>query len=137
MRVRYFILILLVTTLLSLVYTWQQVEIIRLAYRENLNNKVYKELLDKNHSLRYNLVSLKSSLSLGDKLLSADTFEIPASNQVRIVSWPKDAVVVKAQDVLMKDGIFLSILKRKEIWPVSIIKSYIDKQAQAQDSLNK
>lgn len=137
MRVRYFILILGVTTLLSLVYTWQQVEIIRLAYQESLNNKVYQELLAKNHSLRYNLLGLESSLNLAGKLLSSDTFEIPTSKQVRIVSWPKDMAVVKAEDVLMKDGIFLSMLKRKEIWPLSIIKSYINEQAQAQDSLNR
>lgn len=135
MRLKYFVLTLSVTVLLSLAFTWQQVEIIKLAYQENRKTKNYKDLLDKNYSLNYALTSLKSSHNLGGKLFSGDTeFEIPKSSQMRVMVVPREeGNVIKTRDVFIKDGVILSMFKIKEAWPVSVLRAYIDRQAQAQD----
>jgi len=138
LRLRFFIIIVAGITLLSLAYTWQETEIIKLAYQENQKTRDYKELLDKNRALRYNLVSLKSSSNLGAKLFNDNTeFEIPRSTQMFVVPLPKKENVNNSQGALIKDGIILGMFKIKEAWPVSLVKSYLDKQAQAQDLLNK
>ncbi len=120
---------------MALAYTWQETEIIRLAYLENQKNKAVRELLDINHSLRYNLISLKSSSNLGKKLLGESAkFEMPKPAQIELLSLPKEAPrTIGAQEVFIKNGIILSVFKVKESWPVSFLKSYIDKQAQAED----
>jgi len=135
MRLRYFILTLTIVTLFSLAYTWQQIEIIKLAYQENHKNKIYKELLDINHSLRYNLISLKSSSHLGGRLLVDDKkFEIPRKTQVKVLALPKEKVdALSPREVFIRKGIFLSVFKAKDSWPIMLAQSYIGKQAEAQD----
>ena len=90
MRLRYFIPGLSVVTVLSLFYVGQQTEVIKLAYQANKINKLHKELLDRNHYLRYNLISLKSSYHLGGTLLSENTnFEMPKQSQMVSLALPK------------------------------------------------
>lgn len=118
--------------MLGLSYTWQQIEIFKLAYQENSRNKAYKELLDRNHYLRYNLTNLKSSSYLGNKLLGDNTnFEIPRRSQMLTLALPKENV--------SGSNIFNQPLRTVagDAWPISIIKSYINKQAQAQDLNNQ
>ncbi|MEK6564693.1 MAG: hypothetical protein AABZ65_06670 [Candidatus Omnitrophota bacterium] len=179
MRLRYFISGLITVVVLSLFYVGQQTEVIKLAYQANKINKLRKELLDRNHHLRYNLISLKSSYHLGGKLLSENTnFEIPKQSQMvslalpkgeqsrkrDIRNYPSDSVsnsdrlkaysgkkeafgfkIIPSPDSGkninnpkflegIKDGMLLSALKIKEVWPISAVKSYyVDKEAQAQD----
>ena len=91
MRLRYFIPGLTVVTVLSLFYVGQQTEVIKLAYQANKINKLHKELLDRNHYLRYNLISLKSAYHLGGKLLSENTnFEMPKQSQMVSLAWSKE-----------------------------------------------
>lgn len=148
MRLRYFIIILFIVTLLSLIYTWQQVNIIKLAYQENNKAAIYKELLDSNHYLRYNLIKLKSSYNLGNKLLDDKTdFEIPKHSQMLTLVLPKQNMPadkniftqpLPVNSRFLKSGIiFLSAFKIEDSLPLSIIKSYINKQAQAEDVIKK
>lgn len=91
MRLRYFIPGLTVITVLSLFYVGQQTEVIKLAYQANKINKLHKELLDRNHYLRYNLLSLKSSYNLGGKLFSENSkFELPKQSQMISVASSKE-----------------------------------------------
>ncbi len=137
MRLRYFVLILSIITALCLIYAWQQVKIIQLAYQGSEKNKMHKELLDINHSLRYNLCSLKSSSYLGSKLLTENSnFEIPDRAQMMVLNLPQEKGAFNTQHSLVKGRILLGVSKLKESWPLSLIKSYIDRQAQAQDLLN-
>lgn len=135
MRLRYFVITLSIITILALAYTWQETEIIRLAYLENQKNKALRELLDINYSLRYNLISLKSSSNLGKKLLGESAkFEMPKPAQIEVLPLPKETPrTIGAQEVFIKNGVILSVFKVKESWPVSFLKSYIDRQAQADD----
>ena len=149
MRLKYFIICLMALTTLSLVYTWQQSEIIKLAYLENNKNKACKELLDRNQYLRYNLISQKSALNLGNKLLDgAANFEIPQPSQVITLPLAIDNAQGGLQDGFrstQKAGIKLkrqetfvvSIAKLQNALPLLIVKSFINKQAQAQDFNNR
>lgn len=140
MRLKYFCFCLLIGTAFSLGYTWQQVEIIKLAYQGGRANKAYKELLDKNHYLRYNLLNLKSASYLGNKLLDENTlYEIPAPSQVLSLALPKDTAgnhpyaFAELSPAHAKDTLFLSALKIQDAWPLSLVSVYLNKQAQAQD----
>lgn len=145
MRLRYFILCLMTLTCISLVYTWQQTEIIKLAYLENNKNKVCKELLDRNQYLRYNLSIQKSALSLGNKFLDgAANFELPQPSQMMTLLLPIDNPQGYLQEGFrpgQKAGIklkrqetfIMSIAKLQNALPLLMVKSFINKQAQAQD----
>ena len=145
MKLKYFIICLMALTILSLVYAWQQTEIIKLAYLENNKDKVCKELLDRNQYLRYNLLSQQSALNLGNKFLDgADNFEIPQQSQMLSLPLPIDRPQGYLQDGFrptQKAGIKLkrqetflvSIAKLQNALPLLIVKSFINKQAQAQD----
>lgn len=148
MRLKYFIIILFTVTLLSLFYAWQQVSIIKLAYEENNKAAVYKEFLDRNRNLRYNLIKLKSSYHLGNKLLDDNTdFEIPKRSQTLTLASPKQNAtadkgiftqVLPIDNRFLKSGtIFLSAFRIEDSLPVSIIRSYINKQAQAEEVIKK
>lgn len=144
MRLKYFIIISFSITLLSLIYTWQQVNIIKLAYRENSRSLVYNELLDKNRYLRYNLIKLKSSHHLGNKLLDDKSdFEIPKRSQMLTLVLPKekaktDKNILAMDNRFFKSGtIFLSAFKIENSLPLTVIRSYIDRHAQAEDVIKK
>lgn len=139
MRLKYFILILTIITSLSLAYVWQETEIIKLAYQSEARSRSRKELLDRNRHLRYNLISLKSCAYLGNKLLNDNSnYEIPKRSQMMTLTLPKDAepgrerALSRPQGIIPR-GMILSALKIDEAWPVSVIKSYFDNHAQAQD----
>lgn len=143
MRLKYFLITLFLVTACSLIYVWEQVEIIKLAYRQDAVNKSYKELLDRNHYLRYNLISLKSSSYLGSKLLDDNSnFEIPRQSQMFTLTLPKEkglnrpGTLSEPGGIAPREGIILSAFKIQQSWPISVLKSYIDNQARAQD-LNK
>lgn len=144
MRLKYFFIFLSIGTLLSLLYTWQQIEIIKLAYQENSKNNAYKEMLDRNHYLRYNLSGLKSVLSLGNKLLDGTTnFELPKTRQMLTLVLPNQdtplETIVQPKNLksflpgFSKGRFAISISKLQNVLPLSIVKSLINKQAQAQD----
>lgn len=150
MRLKYFALNLAAVTGLCLCYCWQQIEIIQLAYQQNGKNKTYKELLDRNHYLRYNLANLKSSSSLGKKLLADNTvFEIPKSSQVRVLRLSKlEASFTGRRQQGQSENRKLSFLsfagagkgivngafsKLQDSWPIESIDAYISRHAQAQD----
>lgn len=147
MRLKYFMTMLFVVTFLSVSYVWQQAAVIRLAYEENKYNNVYKELLDRNKHLRYNLISLKSSSYLADKLLSEDAgFEIPKQSQILTLGLSKDKNIPSAAETeksqaktafFARNGFMRAILKLQESWPIALARSYIDKQAQAQELINR
>ncbi len=132
---------------MGIAYTWQQTEIIKLAYQGNYCHKTYKEVLDRNHYLRYNLLNLKSSSYLGAKLLDENTsYEIPKVSQVLSLVYPKSAAqsnksvlgkVVQGTKGTSEKGFFLSSLNMQDVWPISLVTAYMNRQAQAQDIGNQ
>ncbi|MFH0732211.1 MAG: hypothetical protein V2A72_04750 [Candidatus Omnitrophota bacterium] len=65
---RRFLSIVIILTLLSLGYVCQQVKLFEYSYRIGDNNKRLCLLIDRNEALRYNVASLESPVSLGQKL---------------------------------------------------------------------
>lgn len=129
MKLKYFLLMLCAATVLSLFVVRQETEVIKLAYQENQNNRLYKELLDSNRYLRYNLISLKSSPSLADKLLNETSgYELPKQSQVMSLVLPQEN-----NPAVLKEAKAGFIDRLQESWPIVLAKSYINKQAQAQD----
>ena len=134
-------------TIAGIAYTWQQTEIIKLAYQGSYSNKMYKEVLDKNHYLRYNLLNLKSSSYLGAKLLDENTaYEIPKQSQVLSLALPRpvrqsnrDTLGEAGQAVRSPSGkgFLLSSFTIQNVWPISLVTAYMDKHAQAQDIGNQ
>lgn len=147
MKLKHFSIALCFGIFLCLSYTWQQVEIIKLAYQGSRASTLYKEVLDSNHYLRYNLSILKSSAYLGNKLLNEGTsFEVPKESHVLSLIAPKEESAgisyarrktpgVKGS--VGKHNAFLSFSGMQDVWPVSFLKSMVNNQAQAQDITNK
>ena len=96
MRLNKFLSLIISVTLFSVLYVYQQSEIVRLAYAEQKQNSVFQELLDKNSILRYNIEKNCSLVNIGSTLSSRADFQMPDKYQlVRFV--PTKTGVVLAQ----------------------------------------
>lgn len=125
MKLKYFLLILCAATVFCVFFVRQETEVLKLAYKENQDNRLYKELLDSNRYLRYNLISLKSSPYLADKLLNeASGYELPKQSQVVNLVLPQENNPTGFKEA--KAGL---IFKLQESWPIVLVKSYVNKQA--------
>lgn len=73
-------------TLFSLLYVYQQTEILRFAYTQQKQNVVFQELLDKNSILRYNIEKNLSLVNIGTSVSNRSDFQMPDKYQlVRLV----------------------------------------------------
>ena len=77
MRLTRFFIILMSVTLLSLLYVWQQTEIVRLAYEGQKHYVCFQDLLDENSSLRYNLTKNTSVTNMAGLISSGSDFKMP------------------------------------------------------------
>jgi hypothetical protein len=68
-------------TLVSLLYVFQQTEIIRLAYLEQKQQAVFQGLLDRNTALQYSIKKSASLVRIGNKISQDRNFEMPNSYQ--------------------------------------------------------
>src|SRR3989338_1610556 len=119
-KLKYFLLILCSATVLSLFFVRKKKELIKLAYKENQNSRLYKELLDSNRYLRYNLISLKSSPYLADRLLNeASGYELPKQSQVLNLILPQEN-----NPAVLKEAKANWAFKLQESWPIVLVKSY-------------
>ncbi|HAH21106.1 MAG: hypothetical protein A2Y00_00420 [Omnitrophica WOR_2 bacterium GWF2_43_52] len=147
MKLKHFSIGLCFGIFLCLGYTWQQVEIIKLAYQGSRASTIYKEVLDRNHYLRYNLSILKSSSYLGNKLFNEGTsFEVPKESRILSLGAPKEESGGTAyarrgpseiRESATNNNVFLSFSRIQDVWPVSFLKTMVNNQAQAQDITHK
>lgn len=72
MRILRFLFLAISLTSVALLYVYQQTEIVRLAYSQQKDSDFFKELLDKNSLLRYNINRKMSLVNLGDILHDGD-----------------------------------------------------------------
>lgn len=74
-------------TLMAVLYVHQQVQLLKISYRIESNEKKFTTLLDRNRALMYNISRLKSPVYLEEKFLSTKKdFTIP--QQWRVVEAP-------------------------------------------------
>jgi len=84
-------------TLFSLLYVYQQTEILRNAYVEQKQHVVFQELLDKNSILRYNIEKNCSLVNIGGSVANHADFQMPDKYQlVRLVPSKDGMTLAKA-----------------------------------------
>lgn len=76
MRLSKFLMLMVFITALSLLYVYQQTEVMRLAYAGQKKITSFEDLLDKNSVLRYNLGKRISLVRIGELSESGD-FQMP------------------------------------------------------------
>ena len=79
-------------TLFSLLYVYQQTEILRLAYSEQRQYAVFQELLDKNSVLRYNIEKNCSLVNIGGSVSNHADFQMPDKYQLARLVPSKEGV---------------------------------------------
>jgi len=79
MRVSKFLSIVSFFTCFSILYVYQQSEIVRLAYAGEKKQTALAELLDKNTVLRYNIRKNTSLVQIGSKVSGSADFQMPES----------------------------------------------------------
>ncbi len=77
MRLPKFLITILLVTVFSLLYVWQQNEIFCVAYQGQRSSAKFQDLLDQNSLLRYNLKTNTSLIRLGDKAMDSGEFQMP------------------------------------------------------------
>jgi hypothetical protein len=77
MKLSKFILFLTIITAVSLLYVWQQTEVVCLAYEGQKQAVHFQELLDVNSTLRYNLTKNTSLVNIGNSFTSGRDFKMP------------------------------------------------------------
>ena len=86
MRLNKFLSMVISITLFSLLYVYQQTEILRFAYSEQKQHVIFQELLDKNSLLRYNVEKNCSLVNIGSSVSNRSDFQMPDKYQlVRLV----------------------------------------------------
>ena len=82
MRLNKFLSMAFFVTFFSLLYVYQQSEIIRLAYAGQKQRMVFQDLLDKNSVLRYNIERSASLVSIGSNISGNSDFQMPDKYQL-------------------------------------------------------
>lgn len=87
MRLSRFLSIVGFITFFSLLYVYQQTEILRLAYVGQKKIATFEDLLDKNSILRYNINKSASLVRIGNRLSERADFQMPDTYRlVRLTS---------------------------------------------------
>jgi hypothetical protein len=82
MRLNKFLSLITFITFFSVLYVYQQSEIIRLAYAGQKQHVVFQDLLDKNSILRYNIERNASLVNITSSLSNQSDFQMPDKYQL-------------------------------------------------------
>ncbi len=77
MKINKFLSISAFITGFSLLYVYQQTEILRFAYIGSKKQAAFEDLLDKNSVLRYNIVKNASLVNIGGRVEKSGEFQMP------------------------------------------------------------
>ena len=97
MKLPKFLSIVTFITSFSLLYVYQQAEIVRLAYVGQKKSALYQDLLDKNNTLRYNIKSKASLVQIGNTISSNTDYEMPNSYKLVRLSPSREGLSLKEQ----------------------------------------
>ncbi len=91
MKIHKFSIFLVFVTAVALLYVHQQVQLLKISYKINANEKDLTRLLDQNRALIYNITSIKSPVNLNKKFLaSKKDYSISQQWQIVEVAAPKE-----------------------------------------------
>lgn len=82
-------------TCLCLLYVYQQTEIFRLAYLGQKKQTYFKDLLDKNSILRYNIDKNASLVCVGSKISGYSDFKMPDAFRLMRLTPSKEGLKLK------------------------------------------
>ncbi|MFA4842641.1 MAG: hypothetical protein WC658_02260 [Candidatus Omnitrophota bacterium] len=97
MKFSKFLLTLSSVTLISLLYVYQQTEILRLAYIGEKKTGSFEELLDKNSILRYNIGRSASLVHIGKNIYTNADYEMPADFKLVRIYPARKGMLAQAQ----------------------------------------
>lgn len=97
MRLSRFLMALTFVTSLSLLYVFQQTEIIRLAYLGQKRSGRYQDLLDKNSILRYTIKSKVSLVQIGNSLTKDTEYEMPDTYRLVRLPYSREGFRLKVE----------------------------------------
>ncbi|MFA5319957.1 MAG: hypothetical protein WBE75_01560 [Candidatus Omnitrophota bacterium] len=101
MKISRLIVVILLGTVFSVLYVYQQAEIFRLAYEGEKKQSSFQDLLDKNNVLRYNIEKSASLTRIGNKVSKDDQFQMPDTCRVVKVAAPSNGTQAGQQDAGM------------------------------------
>lgn len=100
-------------TLISLLYVYQQTEILRMAYVGEKRMTVFEDLLDKNSILRYNIGKSASLVQIGNRFSGSADYEMPATYRlVRLV--PRDRALRAGKETYKRENLLSRLFGIKQ-----------------------
>jgi hypothetical protein len=106
MRLSRFLASAVLITSFAVLYVYQQMEIVRLAYTAQKKQSVFQELLDENNRLRYNIEKGISLINLGSRISGNADFQMPET--YRLVKVVRREKLAKANVRSPRQESFLS-----------------------------
>jgi hypothetical protein len=97
MRLSRFLLLVTSITCCSLLYVHQQTEIFHLAYIGQRKSAVFRDSLDKNAMLRYNINKNTSLVLIGNRISGYANFEMPDTYRVVKLGNPPESLRIASQ----------------------------------------
>jgi len=113
MKLSKFLSLAFIITFFCLFYVWQQTEVFRLAYDGQKNLVVFKDLLDENSFLRYNLKRKTSLVLIGSKVSASGDFQMPDNYCLVKLSTPGEALKTAYSRSSKKENLLSSIFNIK------------------------
>lgn len=104
MRLGRFLSVVGFVTLISLLYVYQQTEILRLAYVGQKKISCFEDLLDKNSILRYNINRNASLVHIGSRLAQRADFQMPDSYRLVRLAYARGSLRAGAH-ILKKESV--------------------------------
>lgn len=108
MKLSKFLSVITFVTSFSLLYVYQQTEILRLGYVGHKQHSQYQDLLDKNNILRYNLKKEASLAQIGNVISSSADYEMPGTYRFVRLSPSRESLNL-AEQPLKREAIFSRI----------------------------
>lgn len=105
MRMPKFLLTAFMVTSCAVFYVGQQTEIFRLAYVGSKSMVEFRDLLDENSLLRYNLKKSTSLTRVGNKILESSEFQMPDTYYLVKLSSPAESLKVANRRLTRKESL--------------------------------
>lgn len=105
MRLPKFLFIASFFTFFSLIYVYQQTEILRLAYLGQKRLTIFEDLLDKNTILRYNIKRNASLVHISNRLSDYTDYEMPESYRLVRLASTKENIRTNASSRFNKENV--------------------------------
>ncbi|TRZ96399.1 hypothetical protein D4R78_00185 [bacterium] len=105
MKLNKFLSTVILITLFSVLYVYQQTEVFRLAYVGQKKQAVFQDSLDKNSILRYNINRNASLVNICNKVLDYADFHMPESYRL-VKLTPLGESSVQANQTTNRENIF-------------------------------